>query len=721
MTEELDRLRKALQGEAPAVDPARRDRTLAAALAAFDARQAETSQEIADRPRHTSDRPVGAGFLTGVREMLAQISTRPVLAATASVAALAVGLGVVLTRVPPATGPGPSPQVVAAPDEAPPAPAPEPSAVPGGGLSATADAPPAAAPPVVPVVVPEEAPATADATTAAAMPPAAAKAVPGTPGAVDGGVQPGPAPDSYAAATAAPPAAEADARAMAPAGSGLAAPAPAADAPGIGERLREALPADRSWQAAADTEAFPQAERNPVRIVAEEPVSTFSIDVDTASYAVIRSSLMAGQLPPPDAVRIEEMINYFPYSYPAPTDGDGPFRPTVTVVRTPWNEGTRLVHIGIQGRMPAIADRPPLNLVFLIDTSGSMDEPDRLPLLVQSFRLMLGQLRPEDQVAIVTYAGSAGLVLEPTPASDRARIEAALDNLHAGGSTAGQEGLQQAYAVAETMKSEGEVTRVILATDGDFNVGIADPEELKDYIAARRDTGIYLSVLGFGRGNLDDATIQALAQNGNGTAAYIDTLGEAQKVMVDQLTGALFPIADDVKIQMEFNPAVVAEYRLIGFETRALRREDFNNDRVDAGEIGAGVTMTAIYEVTPVGSPAVLSDALRYRTDEPVPADAEAARANELGFLKLRYKDPGSKRSRLVELAVPSEPQAAGDDVRFAVAVAGFGQLLTGAEYLGDWSWDDAIALASGARGEDPFGYRAEAVQLMRLAKSLSR
>ncbi|MEO8242049.1 MAG: von Willebrand factor type A domain-containing protein, partial [bacterium] len=342
-----------------------------------------------------------------------------------------------------------------------------------------------------------------------------------------------------------------------------------------------------------NTEAFATAAPNPVHVTAEEPVSTFSVDVDTASYAVIRSSLNAGQLPPPEAVRIEEMVNYFPYNYPAPEAGGAPFTDTVTVMPTPWNPNTRLVHIALQGRLPAMADRKPLNLVFLIDTSGSMEDANKLPLLKQSLTLMLSKLRPEDRIAIVAYAGSAGEVLPPTAASDRATILNALNNLAAGGSTAGAEGLTLAYQVADKMKRDGTISRVLLATDGDFNVGIDNPDDLKTFVAKERETGTYLSVLGFGRGNLDDATMQALAQNGNGTASYIDTLSEAQKVLVDQLTGALFPIADDVKIQVEWNPAQVAEYRLIGYETRALRREDFNNDKVDAGEIGAGLQVTA--------------------------------------------------------------------------------------------------------------------------------
>ncbi len=412
-----------------------------------------------------------------------------------------------------------------------------------------------------------------------------------------------------------------------------------AAAPSAVERDRAMIfPApDAQIRIESDTETFANADPNPLKVTADDPVATFSADVDTASWSIVRSSLMQGALPPADAVRVEEMINYFPYAYPAP-EGSHPFQPTVTVTPTPWNPGTNLVHIGIQGALPEIAERPPLNLVFLIDTSGSMQSPSKLPLLKQSFRLMLAELRPEDSISIVTYAGSAGQVLDPTPASERAAILAALDRLEAGGSTAGQAGLEQAYATAEAMTGDGEVTRVILATDGDFNVGLSDPDALKDFIAEKRDSGTYLSVLGFGRGNLDDATMQALAQNGNGQAAYIDTLSEARKVLVDQLTGALFPIANDVKFQVEFNPATVAEYRLIGYETRALAREDFNNDRVDAGDIGAGHTVTAIFEITPVGSSAILTDPLRYQ-----PAQTQAG-SDELGFLQTPLQGARSQR-----------------------------------------------------------------------------
>jgi len=462
-----------------------------------------------------------------------------------------------------------------------------------------------------------------------------------------------------------------------------------------------------------DREQFANADDNPLQVVLENPVSTFSIDVDTASYAYLRTTLEGGALPQKDAVRIEEMINYFPYDY-APPEGAHPFSTNVSVVPTPWNTGTKLMHIAIQGEKVDAAERPPLDLVFLIDTSGSMNNPNKLPLLKKSFNLLLSALAPTDKIAIVTYAGSSGLALEPTIASDRKSILAAFDRLQAGGSTAGQAGLQQAYQTAENMADDGRLQRVILATDGDFNVGISDPEALKDYIAGKRDSGTYLSVLGFGRGNYNDALMQALAQNGNGTAAYIDTLSEAQKVLVDQVSGALFPIADDVKIQVEFNPAQIAEYRLIGYETRALNREDFNNDKVDAGDIGAGTSVTAIYEITPVGSDAVLSDPLRYQSDE-VPTASD-----ELAFVKLRYKAPGSSESVLIETPVSGETTA-GTEAGFAIAVAGFGHLLRGSDMIGNWSYDEAIALANANRGADEFGYRTEAVRLMRLAKSLSQ
>ncbi len=461
-------------------------------------------------------------------------------------------------------------------------------------------------------------------------------------------------------------------------------------------------------------ETFSNKAPNPLKIVGDEPVSTFSIDVDTAAYSYVRNSIESGVLPPVKSVRIEEMINYFPYDYPAPDAAKAPFSTSLSVFQTPWNPDTKLLHIGIQGVKADVENRPPLNLVFLIDTSGSMHNADKLPLLKQSFRLLLNTLRPTDKIAIVTYAGSAGTVLKPTAASHKAEILESLERLEAGGSTAGQAGLRQAYALAETMQAGNSIGRILLATDGDFNVGISDPDELKRFIEEKRDTGIYLSVFGFGNGNYRDDMMQSLAQNGNGVAAYIDTLSEAQKVMVDQVSGALFPIANDVKIQMEFNPALVAEYRLIGYETRALNREDFNNDAVDAGEIGAGHTVTAIYEITPVGSPAIKNKALRYQ-----PETVSNQGPDEYGFLKLRYKVPGNAKSTLIATAIPAASGKPSQEAKFAAAIAGFGQLLTKSKYLSNWSWEQNIALANAGKGDDPYGYRAEAVQLMRLAKSL--
>ncbi|WP_298257881.1 VWA domain-containing protein [uncultured Litoreibacter sp.] len=474
-------------------------------------------------------------------------------------------------------------------------------------------------------------------------------------------------------------------------------------------QFRDQLPQP---QVAKSHDQFPDASPNPLKVTTEDPVSTFSIDVDTASYSWVRSSLTRGRMPDPKSVRVEEMVNYFPYAY-APPDGDAPFQQAVTVSETPWNPDTQLMHIAIQGAQ--VVERPPLNLVFLLDTSGSMQDANKLPLLVQSFRLMLGQLRPEDEVAIVTYAGSAGTVLEPTKASERDKIEDALRRLSAGGSTAGGEGLRAAYALADQMSRDGEVSRVLLATDGDFNVGMQSNGALKSFVEEKRKTGTYLSVFGFGRGNVNDALMQTLAQNGNGQAAYIDTLAEAQKMLVDQLSGAMFTIAQDVKIQVEFNPATVAEYRLIGYETRALKREDFNNDKVDAGEIGAGHTVTALYEVTPVGSEAVLTDPLRFG------ASVEGGNTSDLAFLRLRYKEPGADDSKLLEEVVPVSTTEASQEAAFGAAIAGFGQLLRGNTALGDWGYDEAIALANANKGSDEFGHRAEAVQLMRLAQSLSR
>ncbi len=656
MTDDLDDLRLALKSAPQPLGDAKA-RAMALAMENFDRLQGQ-HQGSADAARSSQDRPRAAPP-TGVRLMLNFLTSRPALATTTSIAALVIGVAVILP-VADLRLPQPAPVT---PEETR-TEAPKPEAEADGQMVRVDDAVATDAPVALPQA---EAKASADlgradadnavSSVAAAEPAIEAEAPPLA---------------DIAAATDAMPAAPARTVDGLAAGADVRQRSEAAPEGALAylpEAVIAPMPDELQPQVTENTEAYANEAPNPVKVTAEEPVSTFSIDVDTASYAVIRSSLTGGTLPTPDQVRIEEMVNYFPYAYPAPTAEEA-FSSSISVMPTPWNPGTRLVTIGIQGALPAIAVRPPLNLVFLIDTSGSMEDANKLPLLKQSLSLMLSELRPEDQVSIVTYAGSAGLVLPPTAAKDRAAILASLENLAAGGSTAGAEGLELAYQVAEGMKADGEVTRILLATDGDFNVGIDDPEGLEAYVAKQRETGTYLSVLGFGRGNLDDAVMQSLAQNGNGQAAYIDTLSEARKVLVDQLTGALFPIADDVKIQVEWNPATVAEYRLIGYETRSLRREDFNNDAVDAGEIGAGTQVTAIYEVTAPGSDALLNDPLRYGTATE-PADGE------LGVLRLRWTAPGADSSTLIEPPITGR-EAAGSATRFAAAIAGFGQLLQG-------------------------------------------
>ncbi len=464
-------------------------------------------------------------------------------------------------------------------------------------------------------------------------------------------------------------------------------------------------------------DVFPDNAPSGLKITAQQPVSTFSVDVDTTSYALMRMATLDGYPLSKDAIRVEELINYFDYAYPQPDSLETPFSTSVSVTQTPWNPDTQLMHIGIQGYDVAPEDRPAMGLVFLIDTSGSMEDPMKLPLLRKSFALLLNTLRADDTVAIVTYAGSAGMALEPTKARDKTAIMTALDNLSAGGSTAGQAGLQQAYAIAENMQGDGQQARIILATDGDFNVGIADPDQLTDYVAEKRDSGVFLSVLGFGRGNYTDTVMQAIAQNGNGVAAYIDSLAEAQKVLVEDVTGSLLTIASDVKIQVEFNPAQISEYRLIGYETRALNREDFNNDKVDAGEIGAGHTVTAIYEITPKGSPAELADPLRYTAQTAAPPSTELA-STELAFVKLRYKRPGATTSRLIETPVSADTHMIDSvDSNFAAAVAAAGQLMRWQD-LGDFTVEDVQKLASQNKGDDPYGYRAEFVRLVQLLQA---
>jgi Ca-activated chloride channel homolog len=458
---------------------------------------------------------------------------------------------------------------------------------------------------------------------------------------------------------------------------------------------------------------------NPVKVTAQDPVSTFSIDVDSSSYSFVRASLNNNVLPQKDAVRVEELINYFPYDYPSPEDRAVPFKPTVSIFPTPWNPATKLVHVGIKGFMIEGKEKPPANLVFLIDTSASMDEPNKLPLLRNAMKMLVETLAAEDKVAIVAYAGNAGTILPPTEAKDKAKILTALDGLTSAGSTAGAEGIRQAYQLAEQNFNKLGINRVILATDGDFNVGITDPQELKSFVERKRETGVFLSVLGFGMGNYNDELMQALAQNGNGNAAYIDNLNEARKALVDGASAMLFPIAKDVKIQIEFNPQTVSEYRLIGYETRILNREDFNNDKVDAGDIGAGHTVTALYEITPTNSAARLTDPLRYGGGQS-PAQTIS---DEYGFLKIRYKLPDSNKSQLITSAVTKALEvpslsSASQEARFAAAVAAFGQLLRGGQYTGNFGYQDVIDLAQSAKGSDDFGYRTEFINLVRIAKT---
>ena len=526
-------------------------------------------------------------------------------------------------------------------------------------------------------------------------------------------------------------------------------PAPAAPktqmaAPAAMDRLLQAQPHARAWGGFAEQRAlghgpresdmgtrpepvghdqFAGADPNAFRIAREAPVSTFSIDVDTASYSFVRASLNRSLLPQPAAVRTEELINYFPYAYEPPAGVAEPFRTTVAVFPNPWAEGRKLVRIGIKGHAVQPSTRPRANLVFLIDTSGSMDAPNRLPLVKQSLTLLLGQLEPTDRVGIVTYAGRAGVALEPTAASEKSKILGVIERLGASGSTAGGEGIRQAYGLAEQNLDPDGVNRVILATDGDFNVGITNRDELKGFIERQRTKGIFLSVLGFGMGNYNDALMQALAQNGNGTAAYIDTINEARKVLVEEATSTLIPIAKDVKIQVEFNPATVAEYRLMGYETRLLNRDDFANDKIDAGDVGSGQTVTALYDIVPVGGPRV-SDDVRYGAPAQAQSSA-AATQSEYAFVKIRYKLPKQDVSTLISTPVDrgaehARFEDAPVDARFAASVATFGEILRGGRHTGRFGYDDVIKIAVGARGDDPFGYRSEFIQLVRAAKTAS-
>ncbi len=471
-----------------------------------------------------------------------------------------------------------------------------------------------------------------------------------------------------------------------------------------------------------NTEAYASLTDNPFLAALENPLSTFSIDVDTASYANVRRFLTENQLPPPDAVRIEEMINYFSYNYPQPK-GSVPFSVNVEIAGCPWNEGHRLVRVGLKGREIARDKRPPSNLVFLIDVSGSMDEPNKLPLLKESLKLLTRQLNENDHVSIVVYAGAAGMVLPETSGSNKATILRALDRLQAGGSTHGSAGIQLAYETASENFIEGGVNRVILCTDGDFNVGVTSQGDLTRLIQEKAQSKIFLSVLGFGMGNYKDSTMEALADKGNGNYAYIDSLNEGRKVLVEQMSGTLVTIAKDVKIQIEFNPAQVNSYRLIGYENRLLAKEDFNNDKKDAGEIGAGHTVTALYEVVPAGmtpeeTPGV--DPLKYQRPARPPVVSDS---DEMLTLKLRYKQPDGDTSRLLTTPVKDSDKSyarASTDFKFAAAVAEFGMLLRHSPYCGDATMDSAREHAKSGLGNDPEGYRAEFLTLVETASRLA-
>ncbi|MCE9581921.1 MAG: VWA domain-containing protein [Planctomycetes bacterium] len=475
-------------------------------------------------------------------------------------------------------------------------------------------------------------------------------------------------------------------------------------------------PADPAF----NTEEYAAFQDNPYFRVADQPLSTFSIDVDTASYANVRRFLRDGQLPPAGAVRLEEMVNYFPYEYATPVDGR-PFAASVEVRPAPWEPKHRLARIGIQGKKVDMTEAPTANLVFLIDVSGSMNEPAKLPLVKKCLRMLVKQLRVRDSVAIVVYAGNSGLVLPPTTGAAADGIGKAIDRLEAGGSTNGGAGIELAYKVATEHFVKGGVNRVILCTDGDFNVGVSSESDLVKLIEEKRKSGVFLSVLGFGTGNYADARMQQLADKGNGNASYIDSLKEGRKVLVEQASGTLVTIAKDVKIQVEFNPAKVAAYRLIGYENRVLANQDFNDDAKDAGEIGAGHQVTALYEIIPAGEavPGAGVDALKYQTP-PAPGGSPSG---ELCTVKLRYKLPESDTSERFEIAVndPGAGAVSTPEFDFAASVAAFGMLLRNSPHKGQANWDLVLELAKGGAMNDPGEYRAEFVELVKEARQMSR
>ncbi|HNN94430.1 MAG TPA: VWA domain-containing protein, partial [Pseudomonadota bacterium] len=468
-----------------------------------------------------------------------------------------------------------------------------------------------------------------------------------------------------------------------------------------GSGVRAALSAPS--QPGPDTSRYQPRTDHGITAVAQQPVSTFSMDVDTGSYSNVRGYIDRGTLPPADAVRVEEMINYFPYAYAPPT-GDAPFAVSTETARCPWNADHLLLRIGVKSREEAKQDMPPANLVFLVDVSGSMQTEDKLPLLQESLRTLVRNLRPQDRVSLVTYAGDERIALQPTSGSERVKILSAIAGLSAGGSTAGEAGIRTAYALARRNLIKGGVNRVILATDGDFNVGVSDTEQLKSIIAEQRKSGVYLSTLGFGSDNYNEALMEQIADVGNGNYSYIDSLKEGRKVLHDQLQATLHTVAKDVKVQVEFQPAQIREYRLLGYENRMLARQDFKNDAVDAGEIGAGASVTALYELTPFGSPSSV-EPLRYQPPPSAdqPGSPPAAHAGELAFVRVRYQPPEGGASRELAQAVPAPPNAtpfarASDDFRFAAAVAGFGQILRGGRHTQAFGLPQVVAIADAAR-----------------------
>ena len=467
-----------------------------------------------------------------------------------------------------------------------------------------------------------------------------------------------------------------------------------------------------------NTEEYSTIQENEFRRALDKPLSTFSIDVDAASYSNMRRFINNGQLPPKDAVRIEEMINYFGYNYDQPT-GDDPFSINTEVTTSPWNEKHLLVQVGLQGKKLAMENLPPSNIVFLLDVSGSMSSANKLPLLKASLKMLANELRPQDKVSIVVYAGAAGLVLEPTEGNNKQKIMEALDRLEAGGSTAGGAGIRLAYETAKKNFVKGGNNRVILATDGDFNVGESSNAGMERLIEEKRNEGVFLTVLGFGMGNYKDSKMEILADKGNGNYAYIDTMKEAKKVLVNEFGGTLFTIAKDVKIQVEFNPAHVQGYRLIGYENRLLKDEDFNDDKKDAGELGSGHTVTALYEIIPTGVESEFVkdiDPLKYQESK----STGNANSNELLTVKFRYKEPDGSTSKLISRTVKKGVKNASENLNWASAVAGFGMLLRNSEFKGSLTYDKVLAIAKAAKGTDEFGYRAEFVQLVELAKGMS-